>query len=86
MFKELEILDKNNYEKGKSFENLIEIILDKLGYKDIKTRVRKTGMEIDLMATANQKVSNKKILCECKAHKKPIQSKDLLYFIGKFSI
>lgn len=46
-------------------------------------RVRKTGMEIDIKA--QYKVTENKIMCECKAYKKRVDSEALQYFFGKLN-
>lgn len=72
----------NNYDlKGKSFEEFMYLILDKLGYTSLMTRVHTTGMEFDIMAKHRE--SSQSILCECKAHEKEMDTGELLKFYGK---
>ena len=69
------------YEKGTLFESMIQAILAKQGYGDFQTRVRESGMELDLICTNN--VTSEKILVEAKAHKKPIATPELEIFHSK---
>lgn len=79
----IKILAETPQAKGKSFERLMVTILDHLGYTDSRTRIRKTGMELDIKA--KHKVSNEGILCECKAHEEQVASRDLVNFLGKLA-
>lgn len=80
-FEGLDIIAKDTNDRGSSFEFLMTSLLDSMGYTDIKSRVRKTGMEIDIKA--KHKVIRNNIICECKAAQRRIDAKDLQYFFGK---
>lgn len=80
----IRIIAETPQEKGKSFERLIGIVLDKLGYTDIHYNIHATGIEIDVKA--KHKVTNNPLICECKAHEQSIASTDLTTFYGKFHI
>lgn len=56
------------------------MVLDGAGYEDFRRGIRKTGRQIDLHA--KNKVTGYSIICECKAHEKPIGSGDLHKFYG----
>src|SRR5206468_7640187 len=58
-------------------------VLDHLGYTDFKTNIRPAAMELDIEAI--HKTKNKKILCECKAHKDPIGPHDVELFHSKLN-
>lgn len=77
----IKILADNNDLKGKSFEEFMYLILDKLGFANFMTRIHSTGMEFDI--EANHKENNQSILCECKAHEKEMDTGELLKFYGK---
>jgi tetratricopeptide (TPR) repeat protein len=82
-FEKIEIIAKGENEKGSAFEYLIKSLLDSMGYTKIRPRVRKTGMEIDIKA--QHKVTENKIMCECKAYEKQVDSKALEIFFGKLN-
>jgi restriction endonuclease Mrr len=75
---EIRILGDNDQVRGKAFENLMVQVLDHLGYTDFKTNIRPAAMELDI--EASHKNQNKRILCECKAHKDPIGPEDIKKF------
>jgi hypothetical protein len=50
---EIKIVAPNSDLKGKSFERFMQLVLDKLGYGNIKVRVHTTGMELDIEARDN---------------------------------
>lgn len=78
---EIKILGATAPKKGKAFENLMRIILDKLDYADFMSPVFTTGMEFDIMTKDNK--THEPVLCECKAHEDQIDTGDLLKFFGK---
>jgi restriction endonuclease Mrr len=78
---EIRILGATPQKKGRAFENLMHIILDKLDYADFMSPVSTTGMEFDIIT--KDKRTQESVLCECKAHDEPIATGDLLKFFGK---
>jgi len=76
----IKILAKSRKEKGDLFEEFMEMILDRVGYKDFRRSSQKTGRQIDLWA--KHKVTDQPILCECKAHTEKIGSADINKFYG----
>ena len=78
------MLGKSNKEKGDSFEKLMKKALDSAGYEDFLIDIHKTGREIDI--TAKHKVTGQPIICECKAHEKPIGSGDILKFYSVYDL
>ena len=74
------MLADSTQEKGSAFERLMVLILDKLGYTDIRTKVHTTGMELDI--EARHKVTGRSVLCECKAHVEEIGTDELKKFLG----
>jgi len=81
---ELKILADTPQQKGMSFERLMGLILDKIGYVNFQFRVLKIGMELDIKA--EHKVTKDPILCECKAHDEKIGPTDIATFYGKFNL
>jgi len=79
----IKILAETKQEKGKSFEKLMGMILDKIGCTNFQFNTHDVGMELDIQA--QHKVSNQPILCECKAHEEKIGTGDLTTFYGKFN-
>jgi tetratricopeptide (TPR) repeat protein len=77
----IKILARNSDLKGKSFEEFMYLLLDKLGYRNFILRAYSTGMEFDIKA--NHKEKKQSILCECKAHEKEMDTGELLRFFGK---
>ena len=80
---EIKILGDTDHARGKAFERLMVTVLDHLGYTDFKTNIRPAAMELDIEAI--HKTKNKKILCECKAHKDPIGPHDVELFHSKLN-
>jgi tetratricopeptide (TPR) repeat protein len=78
----IRVLGKTNKEKGDSFERLIKRVLDSAGYEDFRFDTYKTGREIDILA--KHKVTGYPIICECKAHEKPISSGDINKFYSAY--
>ncbi|HEX9319990.1 MAG TPA: restriction endonuclease [Nitrososphaeraceae archaeon] len=76
------MIGPNRATKGKSFEELIKAMLGNQGYTDFRLNIHAIGMEFDLKAT--HKTDLHKVLCECKAHAKPVATPDLTDFNGKF--
>jgi Restriction endonuclease len=81
---EVKILARTRQRKGKLFERLMMIILDTQGYHNFRPRINYTGMEIDIKAV--HKIYERPLLCECKAHVKPVGSRSLIDFYGKFTM
>jgi tetratricopeptide (TPR) repeat protein len=81
---EIRILAKTKQRKGTLFERLMKAVLDVLGYHNFRTRINYVGMEIDIKA--EHKVTSEPLLCECKAHARPIGPQALTDFFGKVSI
>lgn len=79
----IKILAESRQEKGKQFEGLMMKILDRMGYTDFRSRIYKTGVELDLKAW--HKVTREPILCQCKAHKDSISSKPLRLSYGDYT-
>lgn len=85
------ILGKTNDEKGKQLETLSKTLFEKIGYVNLVTNVIGSGgHEIDISAdlpiptlTLNQ---FNRVICECKAHKEPVNTTDWLKFLGKVYI
>ena len=80
----IKILGKTSQLKGKAFERFTKIILDHMGYTDLRLNIRYTGMEID--GKAKHKVKVESLICECKAHDKAIGPPNLTDFFGKIKI
>jgi len=74
----IRVLGKTKKEKADAFENLIKKALDSAGYEDFRLGTHKTGREIDIYA--KHKVTGHPIICECKAHERPIGSRDIHKF------
>lgn len=84
----LYVLGTNTDDKGKQLEILTAAILKKQGYTNISTNVVSTGgSEVDAGANLIHRLGvddiNYPVICECKAHNKPITTNDWLKFIGK---
>ena len=87
----LYILGNSKDDKGTQLEQLTTKILVYQGYTNILTNVQVSGAsEIDVTARKMAKTGIKEIstpvICECKAHEKPIVMTDWLKFIGKLYI
>lgn len=85
------ILGKTNDDKGTQLEQLTKRILEYQGYSNIVTNVQVSGAsELDVTASKVERVGindiNTPVICECKAHEKPISMVDWLKFIGKLHI
>ena len=82
------ILGKNPDDKGKQLEQLTKYLLTQLGYVHIVTNEVGAGAdEIDVTAEFRQPGLRNSIfhevICECKAHKSPLNLPDWLKFLGK---
>lgn len=82
------VLGKNTDDKGKQLEAITHNLLSSKGYINITTNFISTGgHEIDVVADYIYPTiggtDSRRIICECKAHKKPIAIDDWLKFIGK---
>lgn len=87
----LYILGKSKDDKGTQLEQLTCKILEYQGYTNIAPNVQVSGAsEIDVTARKTERIGVKEIItpviCECKAHEKPIVMTDWLKFIGKLYI
>jgi len=74
----IRILGRTSNEIGDQFEILTKHLLARLGFGSFIRNAYETGAEIDLRAS--HKVTNTPILCECKAHTKPIGAKSVKLF------
>lgn len=87
----LYIVGANNDDKGTQLEELTTAILQKQGYVNISTNaINSGGSEIDAIAVHKNHLGVTEVeypvICECKAHNKPINITDWLKFIGKIYI
>lgn len=87
----LYIVGRNSDDKGTQLEELTSTILRSQGYTNISTNaVYGGGNEIDVIAVHKNPLGtsemNYPVICECKAHNKPINLNDWLKFIGKVSL
>lgn len=85
------ILGKSKDDKGTQLEQLTSRILQSQGYSNIVNNVQVSGAsELDVTASKIERVGVNDIatpvICECKAHEKPISMTDWLKFIGKVHI
>lgn len=85
------IVGKTRDDKGTQLECLTKKILSFQGYSNICTNVQVSGAsELDVMASKKDTTGVKQIevpvICECKAHEKPIVMTDWLKFVGKVMI
>jgi len=69
-------------QKGSGLERLMQTVLDKMGHRDIRSKIHKTGAEIDLKA--RHKVTNQRIMVECKGHAVPVASNDIKKTYAEF--
>jgi tetratricopeptide (TPR) repeat protein len=76
----IKILANSRKEKGDLFEEFMEKVLDITGYENFRRGIQKTGRQIDLYA--KNKVTGQPIICECKAHERPIGTGDVNKFYG----
>lgn len=87
----LYILGKTKDDKGAQLEQLTKRILEYQGYSNVATNVQVSGAsELDVTASKTEHIGINDIvtpvICECKAHEKPITMTDWLKFIGKLYI
>lgn len=80
----IQVLGKSKKEKGNAFEKLMKKALDSAGYEEFRIGTHKTGREIDIIA--KHKVTGHPIICECKAHEKPIGSGDIHKFYSVYDL
>lgn len=85
------ILGKSKDDKGTQLEQLTSRILEFQGYSNIVNNVQVSGAsELDVTAFKVDRVGINDIvspvICECKAHERPISMTDWLKFIGKIHI
>lgn len=85
------IVGKSNDDKGSQLERLTKKILEHQGFENLITNVQVAGAsELDVIGVKVEKTGirfiEQPILCECKAHAKPIVMNDWLKFIGKLFI
>lgn len=85
------ILGKTKDDKGSQLEQLTSKILASQGYTNIVNNVQVSGAsELDVTAQKKDIVGISEIttpvICECKAHEKPITMTDWLKFVGKLYI
>ena len=69
-------------DRGTAFEEFMSIILSKLGYEITNVKVRKSGRELDIQATAT--VTGEPLLVECKAHSAVISGPEFSKFCGVY--
>ena len=69
-------------DRGTAFEKFMSIILSNLGYEIINVKVRKSGRELDIQATAT--VTGEPLLVECKAHSAVIAGPEFSKFCGVY--
>lgn len=85
---ELLILGKTNKDKGHQLEILTKKLLERLGYSNLATNeIGLGGEEIDISGEYQipslSKTKIRRVICECKAHRNPINLPDWLKFLGK---
>jgi len=85
---ELLILGKTNKDKGHQLEILTNNLLERLGYSNLATNeIGPGGEEIDIsgeyLIPSLDKIKKRHVICECKAHRNPINMPDWLKFLGK---
>ena len=81
------ILGKTNDDKGKQLETITHDILEKMGCKNIQVNfISSGGEEIDVAADyplpTVGTVLNRRLICECKAHSRPIDLPTWQKFLG----
>ena len=84
----LYILGKGKDDKGTQLEELTADILTELKYTYVRTNsIGVGGHEIDVKAKSACNILGREssipVICECKAHEKPIATNDWLKFLGK---
>lgn len=82
------ILGKSNDDKGTQLEKLTYSLLSALGYTNIVSNdIRSGGEEIDVRAELEVQgiggLQKSRLICECKAYKRPADMNDWLKFLGK---
>ncbi|KPK29035.1 MAG: hypothetical protein AMJ61_00735 [Desulfobacterales bacterium SG8_35_2] len=77
----IKIVALNSARKGAIFENFIKKMLDGLGYHNFRT-VRKTGRQIDILAT--NRVTDQPVISECKAYQEKLDGDQLSKFRGVY--
>lgn len=87
----LYIVGANNDDKGTQLEELTTTILQKQGYTNISTNaINSGGSEIDAIAVHKNHLGVTEVeypvICECKAHNKPINITDWLKFMALSTI
>lgn len=87
----LYILGTNTDNKGMQLEMLTTDMLNKQGYINISANVVSSGgSEVDAIAIQRQTIGTEtidtQIICECKAHNRPITINDWMKFIGKVHV
>lgn len=81
------ILGKTKDDKGTQLEDLTEAILKNMGFKTIRNGQSSGANEIDVLANKKDTLNiETPVLCECKAHNKPINMDDWQKFLGKLYI
>ncbi|MGE6778407.1 restriction endonuclease [Vreelandella titanicae] len=84
----VQILGKTPQEKGLQLEELVSSVLKERGYSNlVKRHISSGGHEIDIHGEVTVPLMGKTqtidVICECKAHAKPINTTDWLKFLGK---
>jgi tetratricopeptide (TPR) repeat protein len=74
----IRILGRTSNEIGDQFEQLTKQLLGRLGFGSFIRNAYETGAEIDLRAS--HRVTNTPVLCECKAHVEPVNTRDVKNF------
>jgi tetratricopeptide (TPR) repeat protein len=77
----IRILGRTSNEIGDQLEHLTKQLLARLGFGSFIRNAYETGAEIDLRAS--HRVTNTPILCECKAHAKPVNTSDVRKFYAQ---
>lgn len=82
------ILESNKDKKGSVLESMVKNILRYLQYDYVTTNeIGAGGNELDVVAERHipsiNKVETYPVICECKAHERPIDMNDWLKFLGK---
>ncbi len=77
----IRILGRTPNEIGDQFEHLTKQLLGRQGFGSFVRNAYETGAEIDLRAS--HRVTNTPVLCECKAHTEPVNTRDLKDFYAQ---
>lgn len=85
---QVHILGNTPQIRGLQLEKLTELILESKGYKNlIKRQISSGGHELDIAGELQVPMVGRDqtivVICECKAHAKPIGTTDWLKFLGK---